>query len=82
MELDKLTKNPDTGDVRGKARRRSSDHDDAMDKEEFHRDPMTDVIGPAGPFQIMWHLVLGLSVAVHAWQMFANKWLTYKVNFN
>ena len=24
---------------------------DAMEKEEFHRDPMTEVIGAVGPFQ-------------------------------
>ena len=53
---------------------------DAMEKEEFHRDPMTEVIGAVGPFQIVWHVVLGLSIVIHAWQMFANKWLTYKVN--
>ena len=52
---------------------------DAMEKEEFHRDPMTEVIGAVGPFQIVWHVVLGLSIVIHAWQMFANKWLTYKV---
>ena len=40
---------------------------------------MTEVIGAVGPFQIVWHLVLGLSIVIHAWQMFANKWLTYKV---
>ena len=50
-----------------------------MEKEEFHRDPMTEVIGAVGPFQIVWHVVLGLSIVIHAWQMFANKWLTYKV---
>ena len=50
-----------------------------MEKEEFHRDPMTEIIGPVGPFQIVWHVVLGLSIIIHAWQMFANKWLTYKV---
>ena len=27
----------------------------------------------------MWHVALGLSIVIHAWQMFANKWLTYKV---
>ena len=54
--------------------------DDAMEKEEFLRDPMTEVIGPVGPFQIVWHVVLGLSIIIHAWQMFANKWLTYKVH--
>ena len=57
----------------------SEDDADAMEKEEFHRDPMTEVIGAVGPFQIVWHVVLGLSIVIHAWQMFANKWLTYKV---
>ena len=53
-----------------------------MEKEEFHRDPMTEVIGAVGPFQIVWHVVLGLSIVIHAWQMFANKWLTYKVQWS
>ncbi len=48
-------------------------------EEEFHRDPLTETIGVAGPFQIMWHLILGITVMFHSWQMFANKWLTYKV---
>jgi hypothetical protein len=78
MELEDMSKKPDSSNGRSK-NYGSTDLEDAMNKEKFHRDPMTEVIGPVGPFQIMWHLIMGLSVATHCWQMLANKWLTHKV---
>lgn len=45
--------------------------------EERRRDRMTEVVGEFGPWQLLWLCLLCWTITIHAWQMFANKFLTY-----
>ena len=43
-------------------------------------DPLTEVIGQMGWFQITWYMLVNSAVFVHCWQMVVNKFLTYPVS--
>ena len=44
-------------------------------------DHLTKIIGPFGPFHAIIYTAIGLSIVIHGWQMFSNKFYTYKTNF-
>ncbi|TRY61932.1 hypothetical protein TCAL_08872 [Tigriopus californicus] len=44
-------------------------------------DPLTEVIGEYGPWQLKWHFLLGVTTIFHGWQMMSNKFLTYKSDY-
>lgn len=43
-------------------------------------DPLTEIIGQIGWFQITWYMLVNSAVVVHNWQMVVNKFLTYPVS--
>ena len=45
-------------------------------------DPLTEIIGQMGWFQITWYMLVNSAVIVHNWQMVVNKFLTYPVSMN
>ena len=49
------------------------------DKNKF--DHITKIIGAFGPYHAMIYSVIGLSIIIHGWQMFSNKFYTYKTDF-
>ena len=50
------------------------------DEENHRHDGLTEIIGSIGRWQLTITLLLDISVAVHAWQMMANKWLLFPVD--
>ena len=51
------------------------------DKKSGKVDHLTEIIGRFGPFHAMIYTAIGLSIVIHGWQMFSNKFYTYKTNF-
>lgn len=50
------------------------------EEEAFeHVDRMTQIIGEFGPWQLIWTSVLCVPIALHGWQMMANKFLTFRL---
>ena len=56
-----------------------SDEDSEEEIEKGH-DQQSQIIGTIGPWQLMMCGVTALSIIIHAWQMMANKFLTYPVD--
>ena len=46
-----------------------------------HLDHLTEIIGPFGLFHAVVYTTLGLSISLHCWQSFANKFYTYPTDF-
>ena len=51
------------------------------DKKSGKVDHLTETIGRFGPFHAIIYTAIGLSIVIHGWQMFSNKFYTYKTNF-
>ena len=51
------------------------------DKKKGKFDHLTEIIGIFGPFHMIINTTLALSVIIHNWQMFSNKFYTHKPNF-
>ena len=51
------------------------------DKKAHKVDHLTEIIGIFGPFHLIIYVVMGLSIIIHGWQMFSNKFYTYPTNF-
>ena len=69
MELEKIDKKKkDTGDLQS-------------DEENHDIDHLTKIIGVFGPFHAMVYTAIGLSIIIHGWQMFSNKFYTYDTDF-
>ena len=51
------------------------------DKKSGKVDHLTETIGRFGPFHAMIYTTMGLSIIIHNWQMFSNKFYTHKTNF-
>eukprot|EP00095_Tigriopus_kingsejongensis_P008444 maker-scaffold343_size201629-snap-gene-1.17 protein:Tk08444 transcript:maker-scaffold343_size201629-snap-gene-1.17-mRNA-1 annotation:"unknown" len=58
-------------------------------RKEYHHkkcedpptDPLIDIIGQVGRWQLILFTVTGFSIVIHAWAMLANKWIAYPVNY-
>ena len=69
MELEKIDKKKkDPGDLH-------------PDEENHNVDHLTKIIGVFGPFHAMVYTAIGLSIIIHGWQMFSNKFYTYDTDF-
>ena len=52
------------------------------DKKKAHKvDHLTEIIGVFGPFHLIIYLAMSLSIILHGWQMFSNKFYTYPTDF-
>ena len=51
------------------------------DEENHNVDHLTKIIGVFGPFHAMVYTAIGLSIIIHGWQMFSNKFYTYDTDF-
>ena len=52
-----------------------------LSKKSHKIDHLTEIIGVFGPFHAMICTSIGLSIIIHNWQMFSNKFYTYEPNF-
>ena len=50
------------------------------DIEDHHRDPLTEIIGKIGKFQLTWAFITAIPVIFHGWMMMSNKWVTYNID--
>ena len=50
-------------------------------KKSHKIDHLTEIIGVFGPFHAMICTSIGLSIIIHNWQMFSNKFYTHKTDF-
>ena len=62
-------------------KQKNEEEDCIPDKKSGKFDHLTEIIGIFGPFHMIINTTLALSVIIHNWQMFSNKFYTYEPNF-
>ena len=51
------------------------------DELEKENDPLTEIIGEMGPFQITLGILLSITIMTHAQMQMSNKWVTQSVEY-